>query len=101
MTNNSLQFNYKYITIKSAQKEGISIYARTCFSAPKKEISERDRTVISMRLPKDMLANIDKAAKVSGRTRNEIMSLDLESALNHMEIISSGKEKNQIMSKLE
>ena len=44
--------------------------------------------MISMRLPKDMLADIDKAAKVSGRTRNEIMTLSLEFALNHMQIIA-------------
>lgn len=48
--------------------------------------------VVSMRIPKDMLSDIDKAAEVSGRTRNEIMSLSLEFALNHMEITSSDKE---------
>ena len=48
--------------------------------------------MISMRLPKDMLADIDKAAKVSGRTRNEIMTLSLEFALNHMEIIAPETE---------
>lgn len=47
-----------------------------------------ETAVISMRLPKDMLADIDKAAKVSGRTRNEIMTLSLEFALNHMQIIA-------------
>ncbi len=51
-----------------------------------------ETAVISMRLPKDMLADIDKAAKVSGRTRNEIMSLSLEFALNHMEIIAPETE---------
>ena len=44
--------------------------------------------VVSMRIPKDMLADIDRAAQVSGRTRNEIMSMSLEFALNHMEIIA-------------
>ena len=47
-----------------------------------------ETAVISMRLSKDMLADIDKAASVSGRTRNEIMTLSLEFALNHMEIIA-------------
>ena len=48
--------------------------------------------VVSMRIPKDMLADIDKAAQVSGRTRNEIMSMSLEFALNHMKITDSDKE---------
>ena len=48
-----------------------------------------ETAVVSMRIPKDMLADIDKAAQLSGRTRNEIMSLSLEFALNHMEIIAS------------
>ena len=48
--------------------------------------------VVSMRIPKDMLADIDKAAQVSGRTRNEIMSMSLEFALNHMKVTASDKE---------
>ena len=43
-----------------------------------------ESTVISMRLPKDMLQDIDDAAHRSGRTRNEIMSMSLEFALKHM-----------------
>lgn len=45
-----------------------------------------ETAVVSMRIPKDMLADIDKAAEFSGRTRNEIMSMSLEFALNHMKI---------------
>lgn len=45
-----------------------------------------ETSVISMRIPKDMLADIDKAAEISGRTRNELLSMSLEFALNHMEI---------------
>ena len=48
--------------------------------------------VVSMRIPKDMLSDIDKAAEVSGRTRNEIMSMSLEFALNHMKITALDKE---------
>lgn len=48
--------------------------------------------VVSMRIPKDMLADIDRAAQVSGRTRNEIMSMSLDFALNHMKITTSDKE---------
>ena len=47
-----------------------------------------ETSVISMRIPKDMLSDIDKAAEISGRTRNEILSMSLEFALNHMEIIA-------------
>ena len=51
-----------------------------------------ETAVISMRIPKDMLADIDKAASISGRTRNEILTLSLEFALNHMEIIAPETE---------
>lgn len=42
--------------------------------------------VISMRLPMDMLTEIDRVAKETGRTRNEIMQLSLEFALENMAI---------------
>lgn len=42
--------------------------------------------VISMRIPMDMLTEIDRAAKETGRTRNEIMQLCLEFALENMAI---------------
>ena len=45
-----------------------------------------ETTVISLRLPKEMLAIIDRAAQDTGRTRNEIVVLSLEFALEHMEI---------------
>ena len=45
-----------------------------------------ETTIVSMRIPKDMLKDIDTAAKAVGRTRNEIMQMSLEFALNHMEI---------------
>ena len=48
-----------------------------------------ETAVISMRIPKDMLADIDKASEGSGKTRNEIMSMRLEFALNHMEITAT------------
>ena len=40
--------------------------------------------VISMRLLVDMLMEVDRAAKETGRTRNEIMQLCLEFALENM-----------------
>ena len=57
-----------------------------------------ESAVISMRLPKDMLADIDEAARVSGRTRNEILTMALEFSLNHMVITAAAKpeELNRI-----
>ncbi len=46
-----------------------------------------ESTVVSFRLPKDMLKEIDNVAQATGRTRNEIMTTSLEFALEHMEII--------------
>lgn len=54
-----------------------------------------ETSVISMRIPKDMLADIDKAAEISGRTRNEILSMSLEFALNHLEITAPEKENKK------
>lgn len=45
-----------------------------------------ETSVISMRMPKDMLIDIDKVAAETGRTRNEILMLSIEFALEHMEI---------------
>ena len=45
-----------------------------------------ETTVVSMRMPKEMLADIDKVASETGRTRNEILMKSVEFALNHMEI---------------
>ena len=45
-----------------------------------------DTSVISARLPKDMIADLDKVAKITGRTRNELMLMCMEFALNNLEI---------------
>lgn len=45
-----------------------------------------ESAVISFRLPKEMLAVIDQAAADTGRTRNEILVLSMEYALENMEI---------------
>ncbi len=45
-----------------------------------------ETSVISLRLPKEMLAVIDQVAADTGRTRNEIMVKSLEYALDNMEI---------------
>ena len=63
---------------------------------PKLQITSKkyteESTVISMRLPRDMLRKIDEVAGVTGRTRNEILQLGMEFALSHMELCGE-KEK--------
>lgn len=45
-----------------------------------------DTMVTSMRIPKDMLEALDKVAAETSRTRNEILMMCIEFALDHMEI---------------
>ena len=45
-----------------------------------------DTAVISVRIQKDMIADLDKIAKATGRTRNEVMLLCMEFALKNLEI---------------
>ena len=45
-----------------------------------------ETSVISLRLPKDMIKVIEDIATTTGRTRNEIMVMSLEYALDNMEI---------------
>lgn len=52
--------------------------------APKRYVGES--MVISLRAPKDMVADLDKIAATTGRTRNEIVMLCLEYAIANMEI---------------
>ena len=51
---------------------------------PKKYNGES--SVVSMRMPKDMLRDIDEIAAKIGRTRNEFMLMSLEFAIDHLEI---------------
>ena len=53
--------------------------------SPKKYGGET--TIISMRLAKELVKDIDQVAKLTGRTRNDILTMSLEFALTHMEII--------------
>ena len=52
-----------------------------------------ETTIISMRLSKDLVKDIDKVAAFTGRNRNEILSMSLEFALKHMEIIPTESEE--------
>ena len=58
--------------------------------SPKKYSGEM--TIVSMRMSKELLKDIDNIAKVTGRNRNEIMAMSLEFALNHMEIVMKERE---------
>ena len=91
MTNYVLQYKYNCITIKITKSLGGQMMDEPVFVVCQKKYTG-ETAVISMRIPKTMLADIDRAAEISGRTRNEIMSLSLEFALNHMKITSPDKE---------
>ena len=58
---------------------------------PKKYNGET--TIVSMRLAKDLLKDIDQVAGLSGRNRNEILTMSLEFALNHIEIVLEEKKE--------
>ncbi len=57
---------------------------------PKLQINKKKYTgetsIISMRIPKDMLKEIDAIAEATGRTRNDILTMSIEFAIEHMEI---------------
>ena len=59
-------------------------------SEPKFQIKPKKYTgessVVSMRMPRDMLRDIDAIAAKTGRTRNEFMLMSLEFALDHLEV---------------
>ena len=59
--------------------------------SPKKSAGET--TIVSMRMAKDLLKDIDAVANVTGRTRNEILTMSLEFALEHMEIVMREREE--------
>ena len=62
------------------------------FQVPQKQYTG-ESAVVSMRIPKDMLKDLDEAAQISGRTRNELMTMCLEFSLNHMVITSPVKQE--------
>lgn len=60
---------------------------------PKLQIKQKKYTaesaIVSMRIPKDMIQDLDAVAAKTGRTRNEIIAMSLEFALEHMDIVES------------
>ena len=57
---------------------------------PKKYAGET--TIVSMRISRELLKDIDNIANVTGRNRNEVLAMSLEFALNHMEIVIKESE---------
>ena len=45
-----------------------------------------ESTVVSLRLPTDLISSLDEISKRTGRTRNEIMQVCLEFAVENLEI---------------
>ena len=62
---------------------------------PKLQIKQKkytaESTIMSMRIPKDMIRDLDAVAAKTGRTRNEIIAMSLEFALENMEILPKEK----------
>ena len=52
-----------------------------------------ETTIVSMRMAKELLKDIDAVANVTGRNRKEILTMSLEFALNHMEIVMKEREE--------
>lgn len=48
-----------------------------------------ESTIMSVRIPKDMIRELDEVAAKTGRTRNEIIAMSLEFALDNMDILDN------------
>ena len=81
---NNCTINYKDTFVIQELTEENKLEEKKLIIGPQKYSGET--TVVSMRMPKDMLADLDKVASATGRTRNEILMLSIEFALEHMEI---------------
>lgn len=69
--------------------KGVEIYWKRKTSQnfklhPRKYIAAS--TVVSMRIPRNMLQALDDVAEKTGRTRNELISPALEFAVEHLDI---------------
>lgn len=70
---------------------GIGVSEPILKISPKKYNGET--TIVSMRMSKELLKDIDNVATLTGRNRNEILTMSLEFALNHMEIVMKEREE--------
>ena len=84
-----MQTKYKSITM--GPLGGGSMSNPVFRISPKKYNGET--TIVSMRMAKDLLKDIDNVASITGRNRNEILTMSLEFALNHMEIVMKEQEE--------
>ncbi|MEF9879046.1 MAG: hypothetical protein RSE58_11350 [Clostridia bacterium] len=53
-----------------------------------------ESTVISMRIPKEMLQELDFVAKETRRTRNDLLFVCLEFALKNIEIVNQENKED-------
>ncbi|MEG0512961.1 MAG: hypothetical protein RR653_09615 [Clostridia bacterium] len=53
-----------------------------------------ESTVISMRIPREMLQELDFVAKETRRTRNDLLSVCLEFALKNIEIVNQENKED-------
>lgn len=51
-----------------------------------------DTSVVSARLPNELIKDLDRIAENTGRNRNEIIMLCLEFAIDNLETDTDGKE---------
>ena len=51
-----------------------------------------DTSVVSARLPHELIKDLDRIAEDTGRNRNEIIMLCLEFAIDNLETDTDGKE---------
>lgn len=51
-----------------------------------------DTSVVSARLPSELIKDLDRIAENTGRNRNEIIMLCLEFAINNLETDTDGRE---------
>jgi predicted DNA-binding protein len=51
-----------------------------------------DTSVVSARLPNELIKDLDRIAEETGRNRNEIIMLCLEFAIDNLETDTDGKE---------
>lgn len=51
-----------------------------------------DTSVVSARLPNELIKDLDRIAENTGRNRNEIIMLCLEFAIDNLETDTEGKE---------
>lgn len=83
-----IQYEYHRFDLAMKNRRGNNMQETKLIIEPKKY--KEESVVVSVRIPRDMLKDIDSVANEAGRTRNEIITLFLDYALKNTEII----EKN-------